>query len=525
MGFFTDNISTVVIPVTRSKYSSGAITVSYETVRGSVGIAEIDYQHVDGDLTWEDGELGSKFIEVPIFPYDTDEPVDWRRDFFVQIDSESDGVVIDNRFTQVRINSWPEISNWGGYFSAGGGFTFREGSAHATIGVNRLYSDYGAVRIKYEISALGSVLREGFLDWSDGNSATQFIQFAVPDNETNDVFRYSRYLFDLNYEVIFSEFPVRVSRSGPRHIVDDEAVESEPVSCAQYANWYGLGGNGVEVWLNRNDRESSAIRLNWDSRLENQDEVTGTVAWEQSDFAPKKVTGNFFRSLEFRSEETNTDGGPLYTFSCFVGRSSEYKNAANSTGDRDDDGLLNLYDFDFDNDGVDDIVDAFETDPMESKDSDRDGIGDNSDPDNDNDGFSDAEELTAGTDPLNRFSCPDCFDFDIDKNLSAEPLSDGLLVIRYLFGFAGESLSDKATAVDGAQFLAKKISLYLSENLESLDIDGDGESKPLTDGLLLIRYLFGFSGDSLTAGAVGLDATRTTAEEIESYIEARTPSN
>ena len=150
---------------------------------------------------------------------------------------------------------------------------------------------------------------------------------------------------------------------------------------------------------------------------------------------------------------------------------------------------------------------------------------DNSDPDNDNDGFSDAEELTAGTDPLNSFSCPDCFDFDIDKNLSAEPLSDGLIVIRYLFGFAGESLSDKATAVDGAQFLAKKISLYLSENLENLDIDGDGESKPLTDGLLLIRYLFGFSGDSLTAGAIGSEATRTTAEEIESYIEARIPSD
>ena len=36
-----------------------------------------------------------------------------------------------------------------------------------------------------------------------------------------------------------------------------------------------------------------------------------------------------------------------------------------------------------------------------------------------------------------------------------------------------------------------------------LDIDGDGESKPLTDGLLLIRYLFGFSGDSLISGAIG----------------------
>ena len=41
-----------------------------------------------------------------------------------------------------------------------------------------------------------------------------------------------------------------------------------------------------------------------------------------------------------------------------------------------------------------------------------------------------------------------------------------------------------------------------------LDIDGDGESKPLTDGLLLIRYLFGFSGDSLISGAIGTGAER-----------------
>ena len=57
-----------------------------------------------------------------------------------------------------------------------------------------------------------------------------------------------------------------------------------------------------------------------------------------------------------------------------------------------------------------------------------------------------------------------------------------------------------------------------------LDIDGDGQSKAFTDGLLLIRYLFGFSGDSLTAGAIGEDAERTTAEEIQAYIGDRIPS-
>ena len=44
-----------------------------------------------------------------------------------------------------------------------------------------------------------------------------------------------------------------------------------------------------------------------------------------------------------------------------------------------------------------------------------------------------------------------------------------------------------------------------------LDIDGDGEAKALTDGLLLIRQLFGFTGSALTSGAVGENAERAMA--------------
>ena len=56
-------------------------------------------------------------------------------------------------------------------------------------------------------------------------------------------------------------------------------------------------------------------------------------------------------------------------------------------------------------------------------------------------------------------------------------------------------------------------------------IDGSGDVTALTDGLLLIRYFFGFRGDSLICGAVGTDATRTTSSEIEDYIKARVPSS
>ena len=85
-------------------------------------------------------------------------------------------------------------------------------------------------------------------------------------------------------------------------------------------------------------------------------------------------------------------------------------------------------------------------------------------------------------------------------------------------------MTSMATTSEGARTSAEAISSYLSDADCELDIDGNGQSKALTDGLLLIRYLFGFSGDSLTAGAFGEDAERTTAEEIKAYIGDRVPS-
>ena len=106
----------------------------------------------------------------------------------------------------------------------------------------------------------------------------------------------------------------------------------------------------------------------------------------------------------------------------------------------------------------------------------------------------------------------------MDESLQAQPLTDGLLVIRHLFGFSGDSLTSGAVSSDASRDSSEAIASYLTDADSQLDIDGDGESKPLTDGLLLIRYLFGFSGDSLISGAIGQGLTRDTAEEVEAYI-------
>jgi subtilisin-like proprotein convertase family protein len=53
-----------------------------------------------------------------------------------------------------------------------------------------------------------------------------------------------------------------------------------------------------------------------------------------------------------------------------------------------------------------------------------------------------------------------------------------------------------------------------------MDVDGDGTTQPLTDGLLELRWLFGFSGNVLVNDAVGMGCTRCTAAEIEAFLQA-----
>jgi len=116
------------------------------------------------------------------------------------------------------------------------------------------------------------------------------------------------------------------------------------------------------------------------------------------------------------------------------------------------------------------------------------------------------------------------FDLDVDGNGTADALTDGLLVLRYLFGFRGDALVAGAVGNGATRATAAEIEPYLDEGTVPLDIDGNGTTDALTDGLLVLRYLFGFRGDALVAGAVGNGATRSTAGTIELYIGSLIPA-
>ncbi len=112
---------------------------------------------------------------------------------------------------------------------------------------------------------------------------------------------------------------------------------------------------------------------------------------------------------------------------------------------------------------------------------------------------------------------------DIDGNGEATALTDGLLLIRHLFGFSGTTLTDGAIGGGCSRCTGSEITAHLDTSAcrTLFDADGDGDRTALTDGLLVIRHLFGFSGPTLTDGAVNeVGCTRCTAEGIVAHLNA-----
>ena len=62
----------------------------------------------------------------------------------------------------------------------------------------------------------------------------------------------------------------------------------------------------------------------------------------------------------------------------------------------------------------------------------------------------------------------------------------------------------------------------VNSSMHGVDVDGDGVFDALTDGVLVIRYLFGLRGEALIQGLISTRAVRTTSAQIEQYMAALT---
>ncbi len=109
---------------------------------------------------------------------------------------------------------------------------------------------------------------------------------------------------------------------------------------------------------------------------------------------------------------------------------------------------------------------------------------------------------------------------DVDSSAAYLGQSDGLIIARYLFGVRGAALVvDTFAASTNPALIAQR----LHDVRPILDVDGDGRTDALTDGVLIMRYLLGLRGDALINSAVSPSARRTSYLDIEDYLLGVTP--
>ncbi len=108
---------------------------------------------------------------------------------------------------------------------------------------------------------------------------------------------------------------------------------------------------------------------------------------------------------------------------------------------------------------------------------------------------------------------------DIDGNGTVEANTDGVTLLKYLLGFRGQNLTGSIAGDACQRCDGPAIEDYLQANLDAMDIDGNGKTDALTDGILVMRYLTGYMGDALVAGVISTeDCDRCTVATIQAYL-------
>jgi hypothetical protein len=137
-----------------------------------------------------------------------------------------------------------------------------------------------------------------------------------------------------------------------------------------------------------------------------------------------------------------------------------------------------------------------------------------------------ATSLTAGSTQASAtisFNPAPVCSFDIDGDGVVNAMTDGLLVVRYLLGLSGDPLIEDAYNPAGTYGNPSNITSRL-ETLNSnnwLDIDGNNERSAATDGVLLLRAMFGLTGTAVTTGAMGTPPhARADWAAIRAYLNS-----
>lgn len=108
-------------------------------------------------------------------------------------------------------------------------------------------------------------------------------------------------------------------------------------------------------------------------------------------------------------------------------------------------------------------------------------------------------------------------DLDIDDSQQVD-VADGEMILRRLAGFQGEALTEGLTNEFSQRTLDEIDAVIAAMETEIMDIDLNGQSDALSDGILLMRYLEGNAGNALVDDVVDPGGSFTDAIEIGDFL-------
>jgi hypothetical protein len=336
------------------------------------------------------------------------------------------------------------------------------------------------------------------------------------------------------------------SLSNPRQISLGEyhscAIDDTGVLC------WGFNGQGQITVPPLNN--PAQVSLGWKHTCALDD--TGVVCWGSNASNESNVNGLFFDAdYDGFNSFNGDDAFPLNanewldTDSDGIGNNTDSDDDNDSFEDNieiqngfdplvanldiDNDGITNELDTDNDNDGTEDAFDSFPFNALEQLDHDNDGVGNNADTDDDGDGVNDALDLF----PLDAFESADSDGDGVGDNADFFPNSAEYSLDSDLdqmpdaweskYGLNPTDASDALLDQDNDGLTALEEYEAGTIPLKILDIDANGNVDALTDGLIILRYLFNLRGDNLVNGAVAENAMRTDPADVEAYIQSLMP--
>ena len=115
---------------------------------------------------------------------------------------------------------------------------------------------------------------------------------------------------------------------------------------------------------------------------------------------------------------------------------------------------------------------------------------------------------------------------DIDGDGQVWSATDGNLLLNFGFGYDTDPIQTRLMVGPGARRNnPAAIAAYLEEGRRAgaLDLDGNGRFEPLTDGVMMLRFMDELArDDQLTAGALAADATITDSNVITAHLQRLT---